>query len=103
MYDWDWRKGTPLLPGSISPWRRWLIAHLGPDFVGEPIALSLGWRGRLADDSLMAHVGRLGRLEYLSLSDTVVSDAGLAELQALTRLRELHLQKTAVRGPGLIH
>ena len=103
MYDWEWRNGAPLPPGSISPWRQWLIGHLGPDFVGEPIALSVGSRGKLADDALMAHVGRLGRLEYLSLSDTAVSDAGLAELQALTRLKELHLQKSAVRGPGLVH
>jgi internalin A len=103
MYDWEWRGGAPLPPGSNSPWRQWLIANLGPDFVGEPIALSVGSRGKLADDALMTHVGRLGRLEYLSLSDTAVSDAGLAELRAFTRLKELHLQKTAVQGPGLVH
>jgi hypothetical protein len=103
MYDWEWRDGMALPAGAISPWRGWLITHLGPDFVGEPIALSVGSRGNLADDALMAHIGRLGRLEYLSLSDTAVSDGGLAELRALTRLKELHLQKSAVRGPGLAY
>ena len=88
MYDWEWRNGMALPPSSVSPWRQWLIAHLGPDFVGEPIALSVGSRGKLADDALMAHVGRLGRLEYLSLSDTAVSDAGLAELQAAHQVEE---------------
>jgi hypothetical protein len=103
MYDWEWQNGMALSPGSISPWRGWLMTHLGPDFVGAPIALSVGSRGKLADDALMVHVGRLGRLEYLSISDTAVSDAGLADLGSLTRLKVLHLQKSAVRGPGLVH
>ncbi len=34
--------------------------------------------------------------------DTDVSDAGLAELRGLIRLKEFHLQKSAVRGPGLV-
>ncbi len=51
MYDWEWRNGMALPPGSISPWREWLITHLGPDFAGEPIAVSVADRGPLADDA----------------------------------------------------
>ena len=56
-----------------------------------------------ADDETLAHVGRLGRLEYLNLAGTAVTDAGLAHLKGLTSLGDLDLSNTQVGDAGLAH
>jgi hypothetical protein len=42
-----------------------------------------------ANDETLAHLGRLGRLEFVNLNDTAVTDAGLAHLKGLTKLNSL--------------
>ena len=55
--------------------------------------------GRLADlDLRLAHLRRLTRLEYLSLDDTQVTDAGLEHLTGLTQLQKLFLSGPQVTG-----
>jgi len=94
-YDWEWRDGKPSPSNAVPPWQKKVRKILGPDLFSSPVAVWLGIRAKLADDALMVHVGRLSRLEYLSLFDTAVSDVGLARLRALTRLKTLHLAHEA--------
>src|SRR3972149_6131324 len=51
----------------------------------------------------LRHLAGLTGLQFLSLSDTSVTDAGLAHLELLTGLWELHLGSTEITGPGLEH
>ena len=54
-----------------------------------------------ANDETLVHVGRLGRLGYLSLNNTLVTDSGLVYLKGLTKLRNLELWNTQVGDAGL--
>jgi len=102
-YDWDWRNGQPLRSSSLPRWRQWLIREFGPDLFGHVVAVNLHGRDGATADSVLKHVGRLRRLEYLSLFNSAVTDEGLASLRNLTSLKTLHLHNTAVRGLGLAH
>jgi internalin A len=104
VYDWGWKDGYPAPPGAGAEarWPKWLVDALGPDYFGDVAAVYL--RGDKADDALMAHVGRLGRLEYLNLHNCKsITDAGLAHLRGLTALKDLDLSFTGATGAGLRH
>ena len=78
---------------------KWLIDSLGIDYVSNVAMASFGGN---ADDAVLVQVGRLNHLERLGLSNNRgVTDAGLAHLKGLTRLRSLDLMGTSVKGPGL--
>ena len=49
----------------------------------------------------MEHLARLSQLRCVDLSDTLVTDAGLAQLRHLPDLRGLCLNRTAVTDAGL--
>ncbi|MGO9471340.1 MAG: leucine-rich repeat domain-containing protein [Isosphaeraceae bacterium] len=108
-YDWEWRNGRPLRPGNgprslgtlPPPWRKWLASALGPDLVGNVVAVNFHGRKDATADSVLKDVARLRGLEYLSLYDSAVTNEGLASLRDLTGLKVLHLHGTAVGGPGL--
>jgi hypothetical protein len=51
----------------------------------------------------VAHLRDLTALEWLSLEDTKVSDAGLVHLARLSRLQTLSLRMTDVSDAGLPH
>ncbi len=52
-------------------------------------------------DAGLEHIGRLARLEHLSLSHTNITDAGLEQLKELKALKSLTLSNTDLAGPGL--
>ena len=54
-------------------------------------------------DADLAHVKRLTKIRRLSLSYAQISDAGLAELRDLTTLRFLDLQSSRITDGGLVH
>ena len=57
-----------------------------------------------ATDAEMAHVGRLSRLRQLYIRRSPVSDAGLAHLEGLTELTfTLEITETPVSDTGLAH
>jgi hypothetical protein len=49
----------------------------------------------------LQHIGKLDDLEYLSVSDTNVGNAGIDWLEGLTRLRTLKVGKTKITRAGL--
>jgi hypothetical protein len=49
----------------------------------------------------LAHLERLSSLRYLSLQDTSVTDAGLAHLEGLPNLQEVDLDGTKVTDAGV--
>jgi hypothetical protein len=87
-------------PDAPPLWRRWLIDHLGIDYLDRVVWVRGAGAG--FDDTTMIHVSRLEYLEHLGLSlSPNVTDAGLLHLAGLSRLRHLDLDLDGVRGPGL--
>jgi Leucine-rich repeat (LRR) protein len=77
--------------------RRWLP----PDYFYEIEYVNLS-RSKVTDAGL-AHLQGLTSLQGLVLDKTQVTDAGLAHLQGLTSLRGLYLENTQVTDAGLAH
>jgi Leucine-rich repeat (LRR) protein len=99
VYDWQW-KGNRLVPNAKPLGPKWLVDHIGVDYFGSVIQVFLN--GRCTDLEL-GHVGRLHRLEILSLRSSEVTDSGLEQLRGLTGLRHLYLGDTRVTDDGLHH
>ena len=102
-YDWAWVNGRPLTWGARPRAPEWAVNALGRDFFGHIVAVQFDTRGLRLDDAVMTNVGKLGRLESLSLDRTAVTDEGLAHLRDLTRLKRLSLYATPVSASGLAH
>ncbi len=100
-YDWEQTKSTPGKPGAEPPWPRWLVKALGQDRFGHVVAVHLP--GRRADNALMAHIGRLTRLEELTLLEFQGSEDDLANLAGLIRLKVLMIFGGGVTNKGLLH
>jgi hypothetical protein len=52
-------------------------------------------------DSGLAHVRQLEHLEELILTDTAISNEGIDDLVAMTRLQKLDVRRTAITADGL--
>ena len=105
---YHWEPEGRLVGRPVNPtWWESTMARLGPDHFGRVVWV--GFNGSPIgepDDGVMAHIARLEDLEELDFSPAShpsVSDAGLAYLRGLPRLRRLNLSRTGVRGPGLAH
>jgi hypothetical protein len=96
-----------LLPPAV---RKLLISWLGEDFFADAVGAGKGEIYESHDDDLKAVAG-LTRLKNLAFVQSDVSDAGLAHLQGLTRLKRLELYGTwgfgspdySVTDRGLAH
>ena len=77
--------------------RRWLSR----DYFDDVRAVSLS--GTQVTDAGLAHLQGLTRLRWLDLSGTRVTDVGLAQLHGLTGLQELNLDSTQITDAGLAH
>ena len=125
-YNWQCTDGRPTSPEAKSPWPKWITDAVGFDYLADVVAIDLS---PIADDSLLARVGKLGRLrsivlvegqritdgglaplgelrrlEHLNLPRCQsISDGGLARLRNLAALRTLQLDGTQVTGNGLSH
>jgi len=80
----------------------WLASRVGIDYFSNVVEISLP--GDLSDAKL-ALVGRFPRLErfYCDPSGSSVTDAGLAHIDGLTRLKELNLDHADITDSGLVH
>ena len=100
-YDWQWSNGRLLRSGARPRWPEWLVSALGPDFFGHIVAVNLNNSRVFADDALMMNVGRLHRLEHLSVGRGAVTEKGFASLRDLTRLKTLYLLDRPVSASDL--
>jgi hypothetical protein len=104
-YDWEYeqhRSGDPSLLRDAQPrGPRWLRRLIGPEYFQDVVWVVLDETA--VTDGDLRRIGKLRRLQLLSLNRTCVSDAGLRELRLLTELRSLGLAETNVTGEGLQH
>src|SRR5262245_10312561 len=108
-YNWEWGNGQPNLVGK--PWAPgWLVDRIGIDYFGSVAAVYLDrairwgfFRDRRDLNPILAHVGRLERLEWLNLHASSVTDESLVHLRGLANLRVLVLGQTNVGDEGLAH
>jgi len=106
-YEWE-RKDRFLVPNGRPRWPKWLVDRVGVDYFGSVVSAELFEAG---SDAEMVHIGRLRRLEELYLyasgaSHTPISrltDAGIAHIAGLGRLRFMTLSSNRVGNPGLTH
>lgn len=96
-YDWKRLPNGKWDVKAQPRWPRWLVDRLGVDYFGNVVIVSLG---KQATDAEMAHVGRLSRLESISVQGSV-SDAGAVHLRGLVNLDYVHLSYTEVTGACL--
>jgi internalin A len=54
-------------------------------------------------DAGLAHLHGLARLRELDLSNSSITDAGLVHLKGMTSLRQLNLSRTRITDAGLVH
>jgi hypothetical protein len=79
---------------------RWLVNLVGIDYLCNVTEVSLDG---LATDAHLIPIGRLPRLEHLSITRSPITDAGLRHLQGLRELRKLYLHVTLISDRGLVH
>ncbi len=64
----------------------------------------LDLRGPETTDEVLAEkLKGLTKLEWIYLSNTQITDAGLVHLKGLTKLKELWLEDTQITDAGLVH
>ena len=81
-------------------WPKWLSDRVGVDYLASVARVEIFF---FCSDKEMIHIGRLGWTDTLSLPCTRVSDAGLAQLHGLSRLRTLNLWGNKITDAGLVH
>jgi hypothetical protein len=79
---------------------RWLVDLIGVDYFGHVATVQLN---RLETEGVIAQVGRLSQLEWLTVTARNVRDADLANLRGLAKLSYLDFGGTHVSDAGLMH
>src|SRR5262249_15140091 len=87
-YDWEFLRDGRRNPSPKPPSQSWIHKWLGPDYFQtvEQVMLQRDDNG----DDVMEHVGRLDGLRIISITGTKVTDAGIAHLAGLSRLRSVY-------------
>jgi hypothetical protein len=80
LYDWEWRDGKAI-PGGKPRAPVWFIDVVGVDYFGQVTSATF-FSSAAATDATLAQVGRLTRLQTLTVFSASVSDGGLAHLSA---------------------
>jgi hypothetical protein len=78
----------------------WLEDLIGIDYLSH--VSEIAFDGRATDADLM-EIGRLSRLQRLSISSSPISDDGLKNLRGLTSLRQLFLHGTSISDEALVN
>ncbi|WP_076343104.1 hypothetical protein [Paludisphaera borealis] len=117
-YDWIWGDHEPFSYGERRPkqpptwWSETIdglkpfLESLGTDHFKRVVAVYSTHGPRKVDDALMAQVARLNGLKRIWIKGGVaVTNAGLAELEGLTSLKQLELQDMgpSVTDAGIAH
>ena len=98
LYDWQWKDGREFVGGGPSA-PKWLVNTFGADYFNNVAAVCL----IRASEEQLIHVGKLGRIQNLMLSEPDMPDAWLAHLTGLTNLSQLFLYSGHVTDAGLAH
>ena len=99
IYDWGlWYPGQSEVGGLFRP--KWLVHLIGVDSLSQVTGVSLDG---CASDADLVQVGRLTRLERLSLTSSLITDAGLRHLRGMGTLRQLFLHASPITDEGLAH
>lgn len=99
QYDWQWKDGVTL---NGKPWGwSWLVDRVGIDYFGHVTGVHFPVSSGPKAKSALIDVGRLDRLQGLSISSSSVTDADLANIEGLKNLRELYLFRTRITDAGL--
>jgi hypothetical protein len=105
--------GSNIVSQEVPGWPNCVVNLLGLDMFGDVKEVrlryvdrhdGLGWPTPNDVDEVLVRVGQLHQLENLRLVNMPVTDAGLAHLEGLSKLRILELQRgNRVTDAGLIH
>ena len=97
-YDYQRPRGQVHMDESAEPnGPRWLRKWLGGNFFSDVVLVAYPD----AQDSDLDEIGRWTSLRVLYLSDSAVTDDGLASIAPLRNLEELYLHNTDIGGSGL--
>jgi hypothetical protein len=97
---YDWEETNRESDAHAPPWwPAWLVERVGVDYFGHVVAVGVG--STKGSDADLAQVGRLGRLEQLSLNGTSVTDSGMTHLKGLTGLKLLELETIKITDAGV--
>ncbi len=100
---YNWQVGAPNFTGSPDAGPKapaWLLRLLGVDYFGHPFYVFAS--GPKITDREIAAIGRLGRLEEVTLITPKMSGNGMNHLKVLTRLRSLRLIEGRMTDADLI-
>jgi Leucine Rich repeat len=101
-YDWEFLPDGRINASPKPPGQSWIHKWLGPDYF-QTVERVLLQRDDNGDD-LMEHVGKLEGLRTISITGTKITDAGIAHLAGLSRLRVVYLQwDIHLTGACLVH
>ena len=99
--SYDYQQARPFDLYSAPPGPKWLVDRIGLDFFATVTSVTIKTP---QTDAILAHVGQLPRLQYLSARGVSVTDASLAHLAGLSELRGLGLSATpGLTDAGLAH
>ena len=101
-YDWQFLPDGRRKPSPKPPGQSWIHKWLGPDYFQtvEQVSLQREDNG----DDLMEHVGKLDGLRIINITGTKITDAGIAHLAGLSRLRMVYFQwDINLTGACLVH
>ena len=99
FHDWEIGENGSILSGALPPESDPLMKLLGADFFNDAGGLSLG--GPELTDAALADVRALTRLRMVWLSSRKVTDAWLPQFEGLDNLRAIYLVNTNVTDEGV--
>src|SRR5262249_53785384 len=100
-YEWEYKDDQPVPGGTPrAPAPDWLLKRVGVDCLYSVVSVGLYGPGTDAD---LARIGNLRRLRQLNILRAKVTDGGLAHLEGIAGLRALYLSDMPITDAGLGH
>jgi hypothetical protein len=98
-YEWQYKGDEPDARGE--PWAPdWLRKKVGVDYLGSVVAAGIRDDGT---DAELAWIGKLSRLQRLTIRGARVTGAGFAHLEGISGLRALYLHDMPISDAALAH
>lgn len=118
LYDWQFEDGkvranpvSHIISDQVPGWPKWVVDRVGLEHFGDvrQVTFRRIYAGGFTAfwpsvDEALAHLGNLGQLRNLTLTKSLVTDAGLPHLEGLSNLQTLMLRGcNEVSDAGLSH